>query len=96
MLVSLLLTTLAALTGGDVEFTGAKLTPVAGASGDFLRVAHVRIDGSSFEIGRELARLGSERHGARPPAAKDKARVHAQRDDRVGWASVTHIQLPLD
>ncbi|MSR63168.1 MAG: hypothetical protein EXS08_12060 [Planctomycetes bacterium] len=75
MLVPLLFLSLATLVGGD-----AKLSPVAGASGDFLRVAHVRIDGSSFEIGRALARLGSERHGARPPAAKDKGLVRAQRE----------------
>jgi len=74
MLVSLFLA-LAILTGGD-----AKLTPVVGAAGDFARVAHVRIDGSSFEIGRALARLGSERHGVRPRAAKDEARVHEQRE----------------
>jgi len=85
MLVSLLLTTLAALAGGDAKLTDVhlsdvKLTPVAGAPGDFLHATNVRIDGSSFEIGRALARLGSERHGVKPRAANDKARVREQRE----------------
>src|SRR5262245_38266105 len=70
-----LLALLAPNSGGE-----AKVSTVAGGPGDFLHAAYVRIDGSSFEIGRELARLGSERHGCRPPKAKEGDRIRAQRE----------------
>jgi hypothetical protein len=63
-----------AASGGE-----AQVTPVAGEAGDWVRVAHVRIEGSWFEIGRELAQLGSERHGSRPAKVQDAARTRAQR-----------------
>lgn len=65
----------APITGGE-----AKVTPVAGAAGDWIRAAHVRIEGSSFEVGRELARLGSERHGSKPPKAKADDHIREQRE----------------
>jgi hypothetical protein len=78
MFVALVLSALAPLpssAGGE-----ARITSVAGEAGDWVHVAHVRIEGSSFEIGRELARLGSERHGSKPPKAKAGDDIRAQRE----------------
>jgi hypothetical protein len=58
----------------------AEIREVAGVEGDFAHVLHVRIEGSSFEIGRELARFGSEEHGFQPDAAHDATAVRAQRE----------------
>lgn len=89
MFVALVLTTLAssslALGGGE-----AKITPVAGTGSDWVRAAHVRIEGSSFEIGRELARLGSERHGSRVTRAQAGDRI---REQRAYFAAKYPIQL---
>lgn len=79
MLVALFLSAFASFV--PVASCGeVRITDVAGGAGDALHVAHVRIAGSSFEIGRELARLGSERHGSKPPKAKDAAATRVQRE----------------
>jgi len=78
MLLALVLSALAhssSAPGGD-----ARITAVAGAQGDWSRIAHVRIEGSWFEIGRELARLGSERHGSQPRKARARDKVREQRE----------------
>jgi hypothetical protein len=78
MVLALLLSALTPISpalGGET-----RITHVAGAAGDWAQVAHVRIEGSWFEIGRELARLGSERHGSKPAKAKAGDQIRAQRE----------------
>jgi len=67
---------LAILVSGSAD---VRVRPIAGAEGDFTRAHHVRLEGSWFEIGRELARLACERHGVEPREALDPTRVHEQR-----------------
>ncbi|OCA84138.1 hypothetical protein A8F94_15560 [Bacillus sp. FJAT-27225] len=38
---------------------------VAGSQDDFMEVRYLKIKGTNFEIGRELARIGIERHGVK-------------------------------
>lgn len=78
MLVALLLAA-ATLAPGSPEVSEARVRPLVGAPGDFLRATHVRIDGSWFEIGRELARLGLERHRGAPAEVGADDRVREQR-----------------
>ena len=79
MLVALVLSALAPFFSASIGVGEATITPVAGEAGDWVRVAHVRVEGSWFEIGRELARLGSERHGSRPAKVSDATRTREQR-----------------
>jgi hypothetical protein len=76
MLAALFLTVLASVVAPAGE---AEVTHVAGEPGDFVRATHVRLEGSSFEIGRELARLARERHGSAAVPAADPEAVRAQR-----------------
>jgi len=80
MLLAFVLSVLAACPATLAGGSEVQLSPVAGDGADWVRATHVRITGSSFEIGRELARLGSERHGSKPPRATADDRVRAQRE----------------
>jgi acyl-CoA:6-aminopenicillanic acid acyl transferase len=78
MLVALLLAA-ATLRAGPSDTAEARVLPLVGEPGDFLRATHVRIDGSWFEIGHELARLGLIRHHGGPTAVGADDRVREQR-----------------
>ena len=78
MFTMLVLCALAVPQAGN-DRPAAELTPIAGEAGDWVRATHVRFAGSSFEIGRELARIGSERHGSKPPVAEAGDRIREQR-----------------
>jgi hypothetical protein len=52
---------------------------IAGSPGDSLEVRHLILTGSNEEIGRELARLASERYQAKPARSQDELRARAQR-----------------
>ena len=52
---------------------------VAGGADDFMEVTHLRIEGSSFEIGRALAEIARERHGYALKPSADPRRTRAQR-----------------
>jgi predicted choloylglycine hydrolase len=79
MLVALCLHVIASLAAPAGEAEVAHVSHVAGETGDFVRATHVRLQGSSFEIGRELARLARERHGSAAVPAADPEAVRAQR-----------------
>jgi hypothetical protein len=79
MLIALCLHVLASLAAPAGEAEVAHVAHVAGETGDFVRATHVRLQGSSFEIGRELARLARERHGSAAAPAVDPEAVGAQR-----------------
>lgn len=50
-----------------------------GGEHDALKVRHLALRGSNFEIGRKLAEIAIERYGAKPPAAPDQLVARAQR-----------------
>ena len=51
----------------------------AGAPGDFMRVRHLVLRGSQFEIGARLAQTGLAEHGLRKAPAAEPLKVRAQR-----------------
>jgi len=81
MLTTLVLCALASFQdrGGAREEYEVESVGIEGEAGDWVRATHVRITGSSFVIGRELARIGSERHGSKPARAEAGDRIREQR-----------------
>ncbi|MHC4990257.1 MAG: C45 family autoproteolytic acyltransferase/hydrolase [Planctomycetota bacterium] len=53
-------------------------TVAGGAPGDFMHVRHLVLRGTNYDIGRHLARLARDRHGAGPSPSTDPAWTRAQ------------------
>jgi hypothetical protein len=51
---------------------------VAGSEADFMEVRHLILRGSNYEIGKKLAELGKERHGAQPVRYRLQRRTQVQ------------------
>lgn len=61
-------------------FFSAEEKLVAGGASDTLNVRHLKLKGSNREIGREIARIATERHRFKPTKASDKLLTRVRRD----------------
>ncbi|MFH1681272.1 MAG: C45 family peptidase [Candidatus Eisenbacteria bacterium] len=64
-------------SAGGIEF---REEIVAGGPDDFMEVRHIVLRGSNFEIGRKLAEIARERHGAGPIPSRAPEETRAQRE----------------
>jgi len=53
---------------------------VAGGSGNFLEVKHIKMKGSNFEIGKKLGEIAIKNHKLNIPLAKDKLKSKVQKN----------------